>query len=278
MIEWARLSRVGGSTSAIGSSLLGSLLSQGTIFDHIVVGIISFCLFCGGMIMNDLFDVEKDRAMRPNRPLPSGKISLADAKKALFTLVFITIVLAVSLKVDQMITVVLTWLAIYGYNGPLKSQPFLAGFSLATARASNFMIGLSFTNALPTPEMPFPILAIPALAIFLHTISILIYSKGEDLEGPVPKGAWITQCLIFLLLCKWSPISAGIWILSVFIILYVHKAENKMIRIKGVGWMVNAFCLLDACVLMGTTLQSYVPIFFILLFLGRWISRRFPAG
>ncbi len=40
----------------------------------------SGCLYCGGMVWNDYFDLEEDRRDRPFRPLASGKISLSSAR------------------------------------------------------------------------------------------------------------------------------------------------------------------------------------------------------
>ena len=33
------------------------------------------CLYAGGMVLNDVFDLAIDRKERPERPLPSGRIS-----------------------------------------------------------------------------------------------------------------------------------------------------------------------------------------------------------
>src|SRR6478672_9585894 len=33
------------------------------------------CLYCAGMIFNDFFDVEQDRRERPERPIPSGRVT-----------------------------------------------------------------------------------------------------------------------------------------------------------------------------------------------------------
>jgi 4-hydroxybenzoate polyprenyltransferase len=38
----------------------------------------SACLYCGGMVWNDFFDVEQDRRERPFRPIPSGRVSRAE--------------------------------------------------------------------------------------------------------------------------------------------------------------------------------------------------------
>jgi 4-hydroxybenzoate polyprenyltransferase len=277
MREWAKLARVGGSTSAIGSSLLGSFLSNGTWFEHVVIGLISFCLFCGGMIMNDLLDVEKDKKLRPNRPLACGTISITAAKLVLWALIALSLLLAVAINLqnDQLFTIPLTWIAIYGYNGPLKRFDVLAGLSLATARSFNYLIGLGFSTAFIDDQS---LLLLPALAIFLHTISILIFSRGEDLEGPVSKSVWVIQVIIALVLFKWNPISAGLWLFMIFTIIFKHKAHDRMIRIKGVGWMVNAFCLLDASVLASTEYYPYAPIWIFLLVIGRIVSKKYPAG
>src|ERR1700720_1278871 len=39
----------------------------------------SACLYCGGMVWNDFFDVEQDKRERPFRPLPSGRIQRSTA-------------------------------------------------------------------------------------------------------------------------------------------------------------------------------------------------------
>jgi 4-hydroxybenzoate polyprenyltransferase len=41
----------------------------------LLVAAASACLYCGGMVWNDYFDVEQDRRERPFRPIPSGRIT-----------------------------------------------------------------------------------------------------------------------------------------------------------------------------------------------------------
>ena len=38
------------------------------------------CLYSAGMVLNDVYDVEDDKKERPHRPIPSGQISLANAR------------------------------------------------------------------------------------------------------------------------------------------------------------------------------------------------------
>src|SRR5262245_41794258 len=39
----------------------------------------SACLYWGGMVWNDYFDREQDYRERPERPIPSGRVSLREA-------------------------------------------------------------------------------------------------------------------------------------------------------------------------------------------------------
>jgi 4-hydroxybenzoate polyprenyltransferase len=41
----------------------------------------SGCLYCGGMVWNDFFDVEQDKRERPDRPIPSGRVPRREAAR-----------------------------------------------------------------------------------------------------------------------------------------------------------------------------------------------------
>ena len=62
----------------------GMLVGDGRLAALIVA---SVCLYCGGIVLNDLRDVEIDRRERPARPLPSGRVSLA-ASRLLILILF----------------------------------------------------------------------------------------------------------------------------------------------------------------------------------------------
>ena len=53
----------------------------------------SALLYTAGMVLNDVFDVEVDRQERPFRPLPSGKIPLAQARALGFAMLVLGVVL-----------------------------------------------------------------------------------------------------------------------------------------------------------------------------------------
>src|SRR5437870_10761580 len=63
-------------------------LSPGWIWSALFLLAASGCLYCGGMVFNDVFDLEQDKRERPLRPIPSGRVSRSAA--AVFGAVLLT--------------------------------------------------------------------------------------------------------------------------------------------------------------------------------------------
>ena len=80
---YARLVRLPNVFTALADVGLGLFAAGGTV-SWLSAGSIaaaSAALYCGGMVWNDYFDIDQDRRERPFRPLPSGAISAAAAKR-----------------------------------------------------------------------------------------------------------------------------------------------------------------------------------------------------
>ncbi len=60
-------------------SLIPEGLSSGWAWNGLCLLLASACLYSGGMVWNDVFDVEQDRRERPFRPIPSGRVSYRTA-------------------------------------------------------------------------------------------------------------------------------------------------------------------------------------------------------
>ncbi|MBL0801214.1 UbiA family prenyltransferase, partial [Streptomyces albidoflavus] len=76
LAAWAELLRVSAAFSVPGDALAGAAAS-GTRPGRrtLLAAGSSLCLYEAGMALNDWADREEDRAERPHRPLPSGRIS-----------------------------------------------------------------------------------------------------------------------------------------------------------------------------------------------------------
>lgn len=72
------LGRVSNLPTVWSNCLAGWLLSQGgDPINFLLLCVGATCLYVGGMYLNDAFDVQFDQQHRPERPIPSGAISLA---------------------------------------------------------------------------------------------------------------------------------------------------------------------------------------------------------
>ena len=86
--NWLELTRISNLPTVLSSSLVGTFMVTPLIWDPtmlfgtvLTVVIAIACFYVGGFVMNDVFDIEIDRAERPGRPLPSGRISLPSAAR-----------------------------------------------------------------------------------------------------------------------------------------------------------------------------------------------------
>jgi 4-hydroxybenzoate polyprenyltransferase len=78
-------------------------------------------LYLGGMVLNDVFDAKLDALERPERPIPSGRISLRSAA-ILGSVLMLTGVLAAAMAgTPSLIIAVMIVPCVLVYNGFLKS-------------------------------------------------------------------------------------------------------------------------------------------------------------
>ncbi len=78
-------------------SLAGWLLVRGTFAEParwLPLVLASMCIYAAGIALNDVFDLELDRAERPGRPLPSGAVSRSFALGMAVTLLVLGLTLA----------------------------------------------------------------------------------------------------------------------------------------------------------------------------------------
>ena len=88
--DWFTLFRLGNNLTGVFGVFLGSIVAVGGIPNGIIAQITilhaaSVLFFmCSWNALNDIYDLEIDLVNRPDRPLPSGRISMKNAKIATF--------------------------------------------------------------------------------------------------------------------------------------------------------------------------------------------------
>jgi UbiA prenyltransferase family len=158
MQAYAQLVRLPNLPTALADILLG-LLATGSLTlpgrwpAYLLLMLASVCLYCGGMAWNDFFDREKDRRERPDRPIPSGRITPHHAALCGGGLVIAGVVLALLAGLIQMargeggfVTPMALALALTGaiflYDAWLKRT--LAGpLGMGACRFLNILLGMA---------------------------------------------------------------------------------------------------------------------------------------
>ncbi len=82
LLAYAQLMRLPNVFTAMADVFMGYWLTHETLAPVGVFLLLlasSSCLYTAGMVINDLFDLEQDRRERPERPLPSGRVSKKSA-------------------------------------------------------------------------------------------------------------------------------------------------------------------------------------------------------
>lgn len=107
----------------------------------------SGCMYLAGMALNDVWDRDIDAIERPERPIPSGRVSLSTAKRVGWGLLVAGLALALlasalSGAARPMIVAAPLAALIVGYDAYLKRTP-LGPLAMGGCRALNVLLGLS---------------------------------------------------------------------------------------------------------------------------------------
>ncbi len=110
----------------------------------------SACLYCGGMVLNDVCDVEQDRHERPDRPIPSGRVSRTAASIVAAVLFAggVTVAILSALRHEEghrsapIVSALLLVAAIVGYDRWLK-RTWMGPAGMGLCRLLNVLLGLT---------------------------------------------------------------------------------------------------------------------------------------
>ncbi|WP_058557642.1 UbiA family prenyltransferase [Thiohalocapsa sp. ML1] len=147
---------------------------------------IATCLYWASMILNDCFDLGRDRVAHPERPLPSGRIAPRAAWAAGFGLLAAGVVLGLLAGPGPFVLTLLLAAVILAYVGGIKHRgpgPLL----LALARWLNWLLGLSAGLVL-IPEL---LLALPVL---LYTLAFAVLHRA----GTAPSSRGVRRAVVVL--------------------------------------------------------------------------------
>lgn len=235
---------------------------------------IATCLYWASMILNDCFDLARDRELHPDRPLPSGRIGTRSAWAAGFGLLGLGLMLGVVAGPGPLLLTLLLAGVILAYVSGLKHRAPGPAF-LALARWLNWLLGLSAGLVL-IPEL---LLALPVL---LYTLSLAVLHRA----GLAPSRRMVRRAVVPLALALGATL--GLYLLGILTDPYALALTavggalllRRLLRLMddptrarvraSVGFMLLCMIPLDALLLAGDG-QRLAAVLLLLLLPPIWL-------
>lgn len=160
----------------LGALATGALTSAAGWARFSVMLLASSCLYMSGMVLNDYFDEDDDRRHRPERPIPSGEISSRSA--LLIALGLMTVGLTLASLVASWLLALALVLAIWLYNGLLKSTP-VGPITMGLCRGLHVLLACSLVG--PAWErLPIHL----ALTVGVYVAGVTWFARHEEKHSP----------------------------------------------------------------------------------------------
>lgn len=176
MNDYLELVRAPAVLTVLGDTLAGGSAAGHTLSGRrIVLPLASACLYAGGMALNDYADRGTDSRDRPERPIPSGRISAGNALTAAAALTVAGLGLSAAGGGRRAFAVGLPLAAaIWTYDLLAKHQAVSGALIMGTCRALDVLMGAGSGHLRP---------ALGAAGIMgVHTAAVTLLSRGE-VEG-----------------------------------------------------------------------------------------------
>lgn len=173
-LAYFRLLRLPAVFTAISNSLAAQWIATGGRPQWPELGLLvmaSTTLYLAGMVLNDCFDLAEDHRDRPQRPLPSGAVSITDAWRLGWLLLGAGVMLAGLAGVRTGAIALLLALAIVLYDGLLKATT-VGSLAMGACRYLNWLLGLAVVPLTPTALL----LGLP---VFVYVVALTLLSRVE---------------------------------------------------------------------------------------------------
>jgi 4-hydroxybenzoate polyprenyltransferase len=214
MLAWLRLVRVPNLATAAADPLAGYLIVAGLreigpppAACWLAVAAV-VVLYAAGMVLNDVCDLELDRSERPERPLPSGALSVGKAA----TVGAALLVAGVALAAGAAVAAASPWPAVAGgvlaaavwiYDRHAKGTPFGPPV-MGTCRALAWLVGMTAAGG---PTAPAEWLVPVGMGVYVAGITLYARDEaGRSRAAPLAVATLVMLCgLVVAAGLVWLP-------------------------------------------------------------------------
>lgn len=295
LLTWLQLMRLPTVFTALSNILCGYFITRAPKISDLPSSTDLWCLlastfglYLGGMVLNDVFDAKLDAVERPERPIPSGRISRKAATILGVLLTVVGVIAAACVGVPSLLIAMLIVPAVLIYNSFLKST-IAAPLGMATCRFLNLMLGASAVSEIAGLWNAIPLCIAAGLGLYI--LGVTVFARNE--AGDVKRSGLIVGVL--LLLCglgldAWtisrstSPetvIKGSLMALLLFglnilmrVAAVISKPSPRLVQ-KTVGLMLLSIIFLDAIIVFALTGNSRLAVVTIALVAPASLLKRF---
>lgn len=268
---------------AISGYLVDSKITFPTLIPILLLSLSTIGLYGGGVVFNDVFDAELDKLERPERPIPSGEVSLKNAVLLGSILLLIGVITAAFVNSLSLLLAILVAVAALVYDKFSKPHSILGPLNMGLCRGLNLLLGVSIVTSSVCDYWFLAFIPI------IYIAAITMISRGEVHGGN--KRTLYFAALFYLI------VIAGILILSsrqntiywclLFLLPFawiIFSSLIKAVRLpspKNIGVAVKsgvlALILMNASWAAAFDSISLAFLILLLLPLSLWLARLFAV-
>ncbi len=293
LLPYLRLLRFPAVFTAMADIFLGYLLVVGELAPlakFLPLLLASSAIYLAGMVFNDVFDRKVDAEERPNRPIPSGAVSLRSAVILGIVLFVVGMSSAVFGGVTSLFVAGLLILVVLGYDGGLKQTP-LGPVAMGACRFLNVLLGasagleLSQLWMLPHNQV--------ATGLGTYIVGVTWFARNEakvSSRGQLLGAIGIINlglAILFAFILNWEPGASRMHLTLLLLGVIAFTIDRRLIytvsdpvpqRVQAtVKTLLMSLVTLDATlILFATGDVTYALMTIALLFpaflIGRWIA------
>jgi geranylgeranylglycerol-phosphate geranylgeranyltransferase len=204
---WIRITRPNNVLIAVLSVWVAAIVAGGIdpVYNLVLATLSAALITMGANVINDIFDVEIDRINKPERPLPSGKVSMHEAYFIFIFSYILAWVLAWQVSYQVFLVALIFGLLLILYSFLLKRKVLIGNFVVSLTTGMAFVFGGMAVNRVAGTLFP-------ALFAFFFHFGREIIKDLQDVKGDRAIGAntlavvygqnvaLITTLIIFILL------------------------------------------------------------------------------
>ena len=292
-IGYLRLMRPANIVTAIADVLAGIAISgfmAAWVFNYLhILPVLLLCistagLYGGGVVFNDVFDDSLDRIERPERPIPSGLISLREATTLGSILLIAGIVAAFAVNLTSGLLASLITIAALVYNKWGKHHSLLGPPNMGLCRGLNLLLGVS---VLPSSISGWWYIAFVPV-IYISSVTMISRGEVHGSNRTLLYGASALYILVIGLIFYFAFINDNVLIVLAFLFPFAWMIFKPLIKAvkepsglnigKAVKAGIIALILMDAAWAASSGVFVGALIIVLLLPLSFWLSRLFAVS